>query len=76
MLGVLAAVLVCRLTTVRVVDRALGLPAAPLWLVPLRDLLSFAVFIASFLGNRVTWRDTTFRIAADGRLATIGDDRA
>jgi ceramide glucosyltransferase len=76
MLGVLAAVLVCRLTMVRVVDRALGLPAAPLWLVPLRDLLSFAVFVASFLGNRVTWRDTTFRIAADGRLATIGDDRA
>jgi len=38
--------------------------------------LSFGVFIASFLGNRVAWRDRTFRIGAGGRLVTIGDDRA
>lgn len=75
MLGVLAVVLACRLTMVGIIDRALGLPATPLWLVPLRDMLSFAVFIASFFGNRVAWRDNTFRIAADGRLVSIGDDR-
>ncbi len=76
MLAVLAIVLACRLAMVRIIDRALDLPAANLWLVPIRDMLSFAVFIASFLGNRVAWRDSTFRIAADGRLVAIGDDRA
>lgn len=75
MLAVLAVALVCRLAVVRVVDEALGLPATPLWLVPLRDMLSFVVFIASFLSNRVAWRDGKFRIAADGRLVTIGDTR-
>jgi len=76
MLAVLAIVLACRLAMVRIIDRALDLPAANLWLVPIRDMLSFAVFIASFLGNRVAWRDSTFRIAADGRLVTLGDDSA
>jgi ceramide glucosyltransferase len=76
MLAVLAIALACRLAMVRIIDRALDLPTANLWLVPVRDMLSFAVFIASFLGNRVAWRDSTFRIAADGRLVTIGDDRA
>jgi ceramide glucosyltransferase len=76
MLAVLAIALACRLSMVRLIDRALGLPATTLWLVPLRDMLSFAIFIASFLGNRVAWRDSTFRIAADGRLVAIGDDRA
>jgi ceramide glucosyltransferase len=76
MLAVLAVALVCRMVMVRVVDEALGLPATPLWLVPLRDMLSFMVFVASFLSNRVAWRDGKFRIAADGRLVTIGDTRA
>jgi ceramide glucosyltransferase len=73
MLAILAAALLCRAVQVRVIDRALRLPATPLWLVPLRDLLSFAVFVASFLGNKVAWRDRTFRIAADGRLVINGD---
>jgi ceramide glucosyltransferase len=53
---------------VRMVDRALRLPATPLWLMPLRDLLSFAVFIATFLSRTVAWRDRTFRIGRDGQL--------
>jgi ceramide glucosyltransferase len=76
MLAVLAIAVASRLATVRVVDRALALPPTPLWLVPLRDMLSFVVFIASFLSNRVAWRDSKFRIAADGRLVAIGDSRA
>jgi ceramide glucosyltransferase len=75
-LAVLAIGLVCRLAMVRIVDRALTLPVAPLWLVPIRDMLSFWVFVVSFLGNRVAWRDNTFRIGADGRLVTNGDGRA
>lgn len=76
MLAVVATVFACRLAMIRTIDRALDLPPTRPWLVPLRDMLSFAVFIASFLGNRVAWRDSTFRIVADGRLVTIGDDRA
>ena len=38
------------------------LPTAGLWLLPLRDLLSFAVFVASFFGRNVSWRDQLFRV--------------
>jgi ceramide glucosyltransferase len=75
-LAVLGIALACRFVMVRIVDRALKLPVTPLWLVPVRDMLSFWVFIVSFLGNRVAWRDNTFRIGADGRLVTNGDGRA
>jgi ceramide glucosyltransferase len=75
-LAVFVAALCCRLIMIRMTDHALNCPASPLWLAPFRDLLSFAVFIASFLGNRVTWRDSSLRIAADGRLVTHGDGRA
>jgi ceramide glucosyltransferase len=70
MLGV---ALSCRGIMVRMVDRALALPATPLWLVPARDLLSFAVFVASFFIRRVAWRDRTFRIGPKGRLILDGD---
>jgi ceramide glucosyltransferase len=72
----LAAALVCRLAMVRVVDRALRLPPTPLWLVPPRDLLSFAIFVASFFTRTVAWRDSTFRIGPKGRLSLKGDRTA
>ena len=75
-LAVFAIVLLCRLVMVRMIERAARVPAVPAWLVPLRDLLSFAVFVASFLGNSVAWRDQSFRVAADGSLVTHGDTRA
>jgi ceramide glucosyltransferase len=71
--AMLAAALICRGVMVRLVDRALALPATPLWLVPVRDLLSFAVFIASFFTRTVAWRDRTFRIGPKGRLILDGD---
>ncbi len=37
-------------------------------LVPLRDLLSFAVWAASFLGRNVRWRRSDFAVASDGRM--------
>ncbi|HJT05918.1 MAG TPA: bacteriohopanetetrol glucosamine biosynthesis glycosyltransferase HpnI, partial [Stellaceae bacterium] len=67
-MAVLALALVCRSAMVRMVDGALRLPATPLWLMPPRDLLSFAVFIATFLSRTVAWRDRTFRIGRDGQL--------
>jgi ceramide glucosyltransferase len=69
----LGVALFCRGVMVRMVDRALALHATPLWLVPARDLLSFAVFIASFFVRTVAWRDRTFRIGPKGRLILDGD---
>jgi ceramide glucosyltransferase len=57
----------------RRIDRALRLKAAPLWLLPVRDLLSFGVFIASFLGRSVAWRDRRFRIGPEGQLIIVSE---
>jgi ceramide glucosyltransferase len=59
--------------TVRGIDRALGLDPSPLVLLPFRDLLSFAVFVASFFARKVAWRDRVFRIGSDGEMTLDGD---
>ncbi len=64
---------VLRWATARVVAAALGvLPAKP-WLLPVRDGLSFAVFVASFFGRTVFWRDQVFHVEASGRMTADGD---
>jgi ceramide glucosyltransferase len=51
----------------------LRLPTVGLWLLPLRDLLSFAVFIGSFFGRSVSWRDQLFQIEPGGRIIVERD---
>jgi ceramide glucosyltransferase len=41
-----------------------------LWLVPVRDLIGTAVWLASFFGNTVSWRGDRFRLRK-GRLLRI-----
>ena len=41
--------------------RARPAPAAPLWLLPLRDFLSVAVLLASFWNDEVVWRGHVMR---------------
>jgi ceramide glucosyltransferase len=62
-----------RWVSARVIADALGFPATKLWLLPLRDALSFAVFVASFFGRRVFWRDQLFQVAPSGRMSADGD---
>jgi ceramide glucosyltransferase len=62
-----------RWATARVTADALGLPPAKPWLLPVRDALSFAVFVASFFGRTVFWRDQVFQIEASGRMTADGD---
>ena len=69
--AMLVLALVVRAVSGRRIDRALGLKAAPLWLLPVRDLLSFTVFVASFLGRSVAWRDRHFRIGPEGQLIIV-----
>ncbi len=38
------------------------------WLVPVRDVLSFGVGLASFLGRTVPWNDAALHVHPDGRL--------
>jgi ceramide glucosyltransferase len=39
-----------------------------LWLLPLRDLLTPLIWGAGLIGQQVSWRGRTFRVAKDGRL--------
>jgi ceramide glucosyltransferase len=67
--GVLALAWAARAAAGRGIDRALrrgGVPLAfplPLWLLPLRELMSVAVLLAAFAGSRVEWRG--HRMTAD-----------
>jgi hypothetical protein len=37
--------------------------------LPARDVLSFAVFLASLVGNDVVWRGRHYRVDDKGRLS-------
>ena len=62
-----------RWITARAVARELGLSAPQPWLLLARDALSFAVFVASFFGRTVFWRDQLFHVEASGRMTVDGD---
>ena len=42
-----------------------------LWLLPLRDMLSFFTWALSFLGNRVEWRGSRFVLRPGGKIEEI-----
>lgn len=50
------------------IDAIFGADAGSAWLLPLRDLLSFAVFLASLFGGTVHWRGTRFAVQASGAM--------
>jgi len=41
------------------------------WLVPLRDLLNFGVWLASFASNRITWGGEEYALRK-GRMILLG----
>ncbi|RVT97934.1 glycosyltransferase [Rhodovarius crocodyli] len=65
--GAFGLSLAMRLSATAWIDRALGLAPRPAW-VPLRDALSFAVWLAGLWPGRVAWGSERFRIGADGRM--------
>lgn len=74
--AILAISLAARATMVWRTARALKV-SRPSWpLLIGRDLLSFGVFVTSFCGSRIAWRDHRFRLGPDGRLTLSGDSRA
>jgi ceramide glucosyltransferase len=66
----LALVLAARLALAQGVDQALSVPGGWrrwAWL-PLRDMLSAAVWLAGLLRGGVTWGAQRYRLGADGRM--------
>lgn len=70
-LGVLALTLSARLFLKYRIDGAFGTYAGPYWLVPVRDLLSFGVFVASLYGETVHWRGTHFAVEPSGAMSQV-----
>ncbi len=70
-LAAFAAAWALRAAFAAALDTRLGLAKsglatrAPIWLLPLRDVLSLAVFVASYASDRVEWRGRKMRTALD-----------
>ena len=69
-LAIIALAAAARVYLRREVDRATGFSAGVWWLTPLRDLVSFGVFLGAFLHNSVQWRGEHLQLAADGALTS------
>jgi len=70
-LGVLGLALAARLVLKGRIDGHFGTYAGPYWLMPLRDLLSFAVFLVSLFGETVHWRGTHFAVEPSGAMSQV-----
>ncbi len=70
---IVVAALACRFVLQSEVNRAFRLRGEFFWLGPLRDILSFAIFIVSFFGRGVEWRGHRYGLRADNRLAYYGE---
>ena len=42
------------------------------WLYPVRDLMGFAFWCASFFGSTIVWRDQRYRLQSGGRMVKDG----
>ncbi|MGC2036970.1 MAG: glucosyltransferase, partial [Paraburkholderia caledonica] len=45
-----------------------------LWLLPIWDIVLFAIFVASFGSSRVIWRGFSFEVDGDGLLSPARDE--
>jgi ceramide glucosyltransferase len=68
-LAVMLIALSARLFLQRRIDDIFSIHAGPFWLLPLRDLLSFAVFVMSRFGETIYWRGSRFQIETSGALS-------
>jgi ceramide glucosyltransferase len=70
-LVVLGLTLASRLFLKARIDGLFGTYAGPYWLMPVRDLFSFVVFVASLFGETVHWRGTHFAVQASGAMSQV-----
>jgi ceramide glucosyltransferase len=70
-LALLALAVILRVGLHKTVRHRFGIDGPdPLWLVPVRDLLSFAVRTASLFGRSLVWKGERFVVAPSGHLET------
>ena len=69
---VTAAALICRLALYWCVTWRFDVSRRDFWLLPVQDLLAFAIYVMSFAGGGVHWRGQEYRVAADGTLIERG----
>jgi ceramide glucosyltransferase len=71
--GVFGCVLAIRLATAWVGARRLGDQefVRRIYLLPARDLLSFGIWVAGYLGRTVVWRGRRLRVTKDGRMVRV-----
>lgn len=65
---VAAAAIVCRTLLCLAVERTFQLERQQYWLIPVWDLVEFAIFVASFFGGKISWRGYRYRLMPDGTL--------
>ncbi|MEO5865983.1 MAG: bacteriohopanetetrol glucosamine biosynthesis glycosyltransferase HpnI [Sphingomonas sp.] len=67
--GAILAAWAARTFLAAAIGRATGTRPLPLALLPLRDCLTFATFLASFFARSVDWRGSSLRMRHDGLIA-------
>ena len=70
-LAVLALTLASRLFLKHRIDGLFGTDGGPYGLLPLRDMLSFGVFVVSLFGETVHWRGTHFAVEPSGAMSQV-----
>jgi ceramide glucosyltransferase len=70
---IVIAAFICRFALQKQLDRAFHLRGDFFWMGPLRDVLSFIIFIASFFGRNIEWRGHRYGVRADNTLAYAGE---
>lgn len=67
-LGILSLALACRTLVPIEMQRGFKAEGSSIVLGPFRDLLSFTVFVASFLPISIQWRGHSYRLRRDGTM--------
>ncbi len=70
---IVVAAIGCRFALQSEMEREFHLRDNYFWLRPLRDMLSFAVFLLSFFGRNVEWRGHRYALRSDNRLVYYGE---
>ncbi len=53
------------------VEKTFGGNAGPVWLLPVRDIISFAIFVLSFFGQNVRGAGARFQVRPSGAMSEI-----
>ena len=70
-IAAVALALLARFTLKGRVEKAFGVASGPLWLLPIRDMLSMSVFLASFFGQKVAWRGARLKVEPSGAMSQL-----